>query len=148
MLPPTALSRSVDSKLAPPTPLGVTPKSPGFSSNVPTNVSVDVLAKWPETVAMMISNSTSPETSAALTAIGDQLGANHWIEAAHVWYGLTPPLWLNCGLLHTRFQLFIVSADLPVWWTRILHDPFGSCWVCQPGYHPDLQQGSRFHDPF
>ena len=89
MLPPAPLSRVVDNKLAPPplTPLGVTPTSPHFPTSVPTNVPVEVLAKWAETVAMMISNSAPPETSAALTALGDHLSANQWIEAAHVWYG-------------------------------------------------------------
>jgi len=61
--------------------------SPNFPDNVATNVPAEVLAKWAETVAMMISNSASPETSAALTALGDHLSANQWIEAAHAWYG-------------------------------------------------------------
>ena len=92
MLPPALLSRAVDNKLAPPppTPLGVTPISPHFPGNVPANVPVEVLAKWAETVAMMISNPASPETSAALTALGDHLSANHWTEAAHVWYESLP----------------------------------------------------------
>lgn len=91
MLPPAPLSRVVDNKLAPPplTPLGVTPTSPHFPTSVPTNVPVEVLAKWAETVAMMISNPASPETSAALTALGDHLSANQWIEAAHAWYDLS-----------------------------------------------------------
>ena len=88
MLPLPSLLRTADNKLAPPpAPLGVTPTSPNFPSNVAMNVPAEVLAKWAETVAMMISNSVSPETSAALTALGDHLSANQWIEAAHVWYG-------------------------------------------------------------
>lgn len=88
MLPPASLSRTVDKLVPPlPPPLGVTPISPNFPGNGPTNVPVEVLAKWSETVAMMISNSIPPETSTALTAIGDHLSANQWIEAAHVWYG-------------------------------------------------------------
>jgi hypothetical protein len=91
MFPPATLSRAVDNKLGPPppTPLGITPLSPNFPGNVAANIPAEVLAKWPETVAMMISNSTSPETSSALTTLGDHLGANQWIEAAHVWYGST-----------------------------------------------------------
>jgi hypothetical protein len=90
MLPPPSLFRKADSKLAPPpAPVGVTPISPNFPGNVATNVPAEVLAKWAETVAMMISNSASPETSAALTALGDHLSANQWIEAAHVWYEST-----------------------------------------------------------
>lgn len=92
MLPPPSLSRVVDNKLAPPPPIpiGVTPTSPHFTGNASANVPVEVLAKWAETVAMMISNPVSPETSAALTALGDHLSVNHWIEAAHAWYGPTP----------------------------------------------------------
>ena len=87
MLPPPSLLRAVDNKLAPPpAPPGVTPISPNFPGNVATNVPAEVLARWAETVAMMISSSASPETSAALTALGDHLSANQWIEAAHAWY--------------------------------------------------------------
>jgi len=91
MLPPAPLSRVVDNKLAPPpsTPLGVTPTSPHFAVNLPTNVPAEVLARWAETVAMMLSNPASPETPAALTALGDHLSANQWTEAAHTWYRFT-----------------------------------------------------------
>lgn len=128
MLPPAPLTRAVDGKLAPPPPpLGVTPVSPTFPAS--TNIPVEVLAKWSETVAMMISNSTSPETSTALTAIGDHLSANQWTEAAHVWYAST-----SCPHPHQEssnmcFQLSFISADFPAWWPRISRDPFGPCWV-------------------
>jgi COPII coat assembly protein SEC16 len=53
---------------------------------MPPNVPPDVLSKWTETVAMMISSPMSVDTSSALTALGDQLASNQWIEAAHAWY--------------------------------------------------------------
>ena len=45
------------------------------------------LSKWAETVAMMISSpfTPSPEMNNAFLALGDQLMANDWIEAAHAW---------------------------------------------------------------
>ena len=88
MLPPAPLSRPADNKLThpPPTPLGTTPMSSSFPGNAPANIPAEVLAKWPETVAMMMHNLTSSETSSALSAIGDHLSANQWIEAAHIWY--------------------------------------------------------------
>lgn len=56
---------------------------PAFqTSPVPT----ETLSQWAETVAMMISSPMSTETSSALTALGDQLAANGWFEAAHSWY--------------------------------------------------------------
>lgn len=64
----------------------ITPMSPNFPAPaVAGNIPPDVLAKWQETVAMMISNPLSPDTSSALTALGDYLITNQWIEAAHAW---------------------------------------------------------------
>lgn len=48
------------------------------------NLSQSVLEKWQETVAMIIANRTVGD-SAALTALGDALLANGWLDAAHVW---------------------------------------------------------------
>jgi len=132
MLPPAPLSRVVDNKLAPPpsTPLGVTPTSPHFAANLPTNVPVEVLARWAETVAMMISNPASPETSAALTALGDHLSANQWIEAAHAWYGFTLHIHPHYRYLHVHFQLLAVPTDISVRWSRVFYDPLGPRGVC------------------
>ena len=112
MLPPAQLSRTVDNKLAPPPPpsLALTPISPNFPGIVPANLPVEVLAKWSETVTMMISNSTSPETSTALTAIGDHLSANQWIEAAHVWYISTSCLHLILNV-QTRVFSYLLSPQ-------------------------------------
>jgi hypothetical protein len=66
----------------------VTPLSPNFTSLQPVlNISPEKLSKWAETVAMMTSSpfTSSPEMNGALVALGDQLMANNWIEAAHVW---------------------------------------------------------------
>ncbi len=42
--------------------------------------------KWAEIVAMMISSTITTDTSSALTALGDQLLVNQYVEAAHVWF--------------------------------------------------------------
>ena len=135
MLPPASLSQAVENMLAPPppTPLGVTPISPNFPGNVPTNVPPEVLASWPETVAMMISDSASPET-AALTALGDHLIANKWIEAAHVWYGVT------LAFTYVR-TLICVSAiycphRLPSLVDLDPHRPVSSSWDLQAPQSP------------
>jgi hypothetical protein len=49
-----------------------------------SNLSESVLEKWQETAAMIIANRTLGD-SAALTALGDALMANGWLDAAHVW---------------------------------------------------------------
>lgn len=65
----------------------ISPLSPNFPGAAPSAViSADVLSKWAETAAMIISNPMTPEASSALTALGDQLQANGWYEAAHIWY--------------------------------------------------------------
>ncbi len=84
---PKSLAKSSES-LQPPLPsLMTTPISPNFHKLSPTSaVSPEALAKWPETAATIVSNSNSGDHAPTLTALGDFLVANGWIEAAHVWY--------------------------------------------------------------
>lgn len=64
-----------------------TPRTPNFSIPVAgAKIPTESLAKWAEIVAMMISSPLTNDASAALTALGDQLLANGWLEAAHAWY--------------------------------------------------------------
>lgn len=73
--------------VAPPTLTTVTPISAAFQQVVqPVTLPQDTLAKWPTTAAMIISGSLPTDCSAALTALGDHLALNNWIEAAHAWY--------------------------------------------------------------
>lgn len=125
MLPPAPLSRTADNKLThpPPTPLGTTPMSSSFPGNAPTNIPVEVLAKWPETVAMMIHNSTSSETSSALSAIGDHLSANQWIEAAHICYLLSPQTSQLGGLGTPTTRLVLVGSANPAVSPTFSKDP-------------------------
>lgn len=65
----------------------MTPRTPNFGlPTVATSIPIESLSQWAEAAAMMVSSPLSPETSAALTALGDQLVANHMYEAAHIWY--------------------------------------------------------------
>ena len=64
-----------------------TPMSANFPPALPSlQLPKDILAKWKETVGMILSGTLTTESSSALTALGDQLAANNWVEAAHVWY--------------------------------------------------------------
>ncbi len=69
--------------------LSITPVSPNFPVTQPLNISQEVLATWAQTASMIMSNPSTPESSQALTALGDQLAAHHWTEAAHAWYMLS-----------------------------------------------------------
>ncbi len=64
--------------------------SPNFPKVIQMSpIPTEILSKWTETVAMMITSPLSMETSSALTTLGDQLAANKWVEAAHSWYVLS-----------------------------------------------------------
>ncbi|KAL0946874.1 hypothetical protein HGRIS_013040 [Hohenbuehelia grisea] len=86
--PPNSLSKP-SNLLMVPTPQH-TPKSPNFSSLPLSPLPEETCAQWTETLAMMLSSPMTKEASAAVTALGDQLAASHWIEAAHVCYLLSP----------------------------------------------------------
>ncbi|EIW59984.1 uncharacterized protein TRAVEDRAFT_45241 [Trametes versicolor FP-101664 SS1] len=73
-----------------PPQLSITPMTPSFPVVQVLNVPQEVLANWAKTAAMMLSNPLTPDTSSALTALGDQLSAHQWVEAAHVCYMLSP----------------------------------------------------------
>lgn len=83
LVTPNLLQRGFGRLLAP----SITPRTPNFASVQPPSTSVppESLAKWAETAAMVMSSPLTTETSAALTALGDQLLANDWVEAAHAW---------------------------------------------------------------
>jgi hypothetical protein len=87
LLSPNQLSRGTGA-LQLPTPAisHITPMSPNFPPpTITANIPVESLTKWPETAAVMVSSPMVPDTSAALTALGDYLVSNGWVEAAHAW---------------------------------------------------------------
>ncbi|KAL1744041.1 Sec23-binding domain of Sec16-domain-containing protein [Schizophyllum fasciatum] len=90
MVPPNLLAQAAVTGLPPPSN-GATPMAPNFSLPAgSSHICEDALAKWADTLAMMYSSSMSPDVSAAITAFGDQLQLNGWVEAAHACYLLSP----------------------------------------------------------
>lgn len=92
LLPPNLLTKQLGQTLqagplqVPAVP-HLTPMSPNFPQLEKTaKVPAEALAKWPETAAMLASSPMAPDSSAALTALGDYLISNNWVEAAHAWY--------------------------------------------------------------
>lgn len=89
LLPPKSLTQhtqlNTHSLQVPPPLPSITPLSPNFPSINPMSLPPEILAQWANTAAMIISHPLSADSSAALTSLGDQLAANHWIEAAHIW---------------------------------------------------------------
>ncbi|KAJ7582686.1 Sec23-binding domain of Sec16-domain-containing protein [Mycena floridula] len=92
----------------------VTPMTPNFAgSATATTVPVETLSKWTEMVAMMTSGTPGPETSAALTALGDQLAVHQWIEAAHVCYLLSPQTSLIGGIGQPNARIILLGSPSP-----------------------------------
>ncbi|KAL1728714.1 Sec23-binding domain of Sec16-domain-containing protein [Schizophyllum commune] len=90
MVPPNLLAQAAVTGLPPPSN-GATPMAPNFSLPAgSSHISEEALAKWADTLAMMYSSNMSPDVSAAITAFGDQLQLNGWVEAAHACYLLSP----------------------------------------------------------
>ncbi|KAL4265213.1 Protein transport protein sec16 [Pleurotus pulmonarius] len=105
------------------TQLTPTPLTPNFSSPIPTTpIPSDTLASWPETIAMMLTNPLTPEISAALTALGDQLAANQWIEAAHVCYLLAPQTSPIGGVGNPSARVVLLGSRSPQTWPGFTRD--------------------------
>ncbi|CAA7271684.1 unnamed protein product [Cyclocybe aegerita] len=89
----------------------VTPRTPNFAAIQPQpTIPPEALDKWAETVAMMISSPLTPEGSSALTALGDQLLANNWVDAAHACYLLSPQTSLIGGFGAPAIRLALVGS--------------------------------------
>lgn len=64
----------------------ITPMSPHFpAATAAAGIPTESLSKWPEAAASMIMSPMTPDTSSALTALGDYLISNGWVEGAHAW---------------------------------------------------------------
>lgn len=82
------------------------PHSPTSQERQPLPPST--LAKWQETVGMIVANRTAGD-SAALTSLGDALAANGWTDAAHVWY-VCRAAWLLMGA-NLRLRSYLLSPQ-------------------------------------
>jgi hypothetical protein len=80
-LPPRSLSSQAQAQLLPPAPIGA-PQQHRFDDQ--SQLPPSTLASWRDTVGMIVANRTAGD-SAALTALGDALASNGWIQASHVW---------------------------------------------------------------
>ncbi|GLB34938.1 putative involved in the initiation of assembly of the COPII coat required for the formation of transport vesicles from the endoplasmic reticulum (ER) and the selection of cargo molecules [Lyophyllum shimeji] len=123
LVPQNLLTR-VNGRLQPQLPPHLTPRTPNFAAMpVPTaNLPLEILSKWAETAAMMLSSSMSQETSSALTALGDYLAANQLFEAAHVCYLLAPQTSPLGGICHPSARIIVVGSRNPQTWPGFAKD--------------------------
>ncbi|KAH7871832.1 Sec23-binding domain of Sec16-domain-containing protein [Lentinula edodes] len=123
LVPKTSLSNPAAVLLAPMT-VSATPMTPNFSVPMPAaNIPAESLSKWAEIVAMMLSSTVNAETSATMTALGDQLAGNGWTEAAHVCYLLSPQTSTVAGSQHPSARIVLLGARNPHLSSNFLSDP-------------------------
>ncbi|KJA27196.1 hypothetical protein HYPSUDRAFT_75121 [Hypholoma sublateritium FD-334 SS-4] len=123
MAPLSLLQRGLGRFQSPMIP-AVTPRTPNFAPIQPANMGPTIppasLGKWAETAAMILCSPLTAEASAALTALGDQLLANNWVEAGHVCYLLSPQTSLIGGLGSQAAKITLVGSKNPA---NVMKDP-------------------------
>ncbi|KAL0089784.1 Sec23-binding domain of Sec16-domain-containing protein [Phycomyces blakesleeanus] len=82
----------------------------GATPTTPSPVSVDQLRQWRETLLLILANRT-PRDVEAITALGDILKAQGWIEAAHFCYVVSPQSSLHSGIDAPHVRFTILGAD-------------------------------------
>ncbi|KAJ7063353.1 Sec23-binding domain of Sec16-domain-containing protein [Mycena amicta] len=122
MVPQNLLSRATG-RLQLPTAPHKTPLTPNFAAPaVANNIPSESLALWPETAAMILSSTMTTDTSSALTALGDQLLAHQWVEAAHACYLLSPQTSPLGGLGNPAARIVLLGSKSPQIWPSFYKD--------------------------
>ncbi|KAJ7235468.1 Sec23-binding domain of Sec16-domain-containing protein [Mycena haematopus] len=124
LVPQNLLSRATGrlQQLQPPTS-HMTPMTPNFAAPaLANNIPAQSLAEWADTAAMMLSNPMTPDTSAALTALGDQLLSHQWVEAAHACYLLSSQTSLVGGIGNPSARIVLLGSRSPQVWPSFYKD--------------------------
>ncbi|KAH8833595.1 Sec23-binding domain of Sec16-domain-containing protein [Flagelloscypha sp. PMI_526] len=124
LVPPNLLARQ-GQMIPKPTVSHLTPMTPNFAAPIATaTIPDESLSKWNETLAMMYSTPLTPETSAAITALGDQLLSNGWVEAAHACYLLAPQTSVMSGLGNPSARVILYGSPSPQVSPNFGQEPF------------------------
>ncbi|KAJ3551642.1 hypothetical protein NP233_g13043 [Leucocoprinus birnbaumii] len=101
-----------------------TPRTPNFALPAAgVKIPNESLSKWAETVAMLLVSPLTPDASAALTALGDQLMTNGWLEAAHVCFLLSPQTSPVGGLGNPAARIVLLGSKSPSNSPSFFRDP-------------------------
>ncbi|KAF7294895.1 Protein transport protein sec16 [Mycena indigotica] len=123
MVPQNLLSRAAGRLQLPTAAPHKTPLTPNFAAPATANnIPTESLASWAETAAMLLSSPMTSDTSAALTALGDQLLAHQWVEAAHACYLLSPQTSPLGGLGNATARVVLLGSKSPQIWTSFYKD--------------------------
>ncbi|PCH38075.1 hypothetical protein WOLCODRAFT_161281 [Wolfiporia cocos MD-104 SS10] len=113
LLPPKPLIQTQTLQLPSTSVNSTTPMSASFPAPAePLSIPIDALGRWADTVAMIYTSPMTLEISSTLTALGDQLAANHWYEAAHTCYLLSPQT-SPMGGIGSSSRIILVGSHSP-----------------------------------
>ncbi|KAF7976320.1 hypothetical protein HWV62_7038 [Athelia sp. TMB] len=123
--PPSQLSKGIGGLQVPaPAMTHITPMSPHFpAATAAAGIPTESLSKWPEAAAAMIMSPMTPDTSSALTALGDYLISNGWVEGAHACYLLSPITSPMGGVSAPSVRVVLVGSRSPHNWPNFHKDP-------------------------
>ncbi|KAI7864453.1 Sec23-binding domain of Sec16-domain-containing protein, partial [Spinellus fusiger] len=82
----------------------------GGAPNTTLPIGLEKLKQWQETLLLILANRT-PRDYEAITALGDLLKAQRWIEAAHICYILSPQSSLHSGIDAPHVRLTLLGTD-------------------------------------
>ncbi|KAJ6496726.1 Sec23-binding domain of Sec16-domain-containing protein [Mycena vitilis] len=123
LVPQNLLSRATGRLQLQPPVSHMTPMTPNFAAPaLANNIPVQSLGDWADTAAMMLSNPMTSDTSAALTALGDQLLSHQWVEAAHACYLLSPQTSPVGGIGNTSARIVLLGSRSPQVWPSFYKD--------------------------
>nr|GAT53207.1 copII vesicle coat protein [Mycena chlorophos] len=123
MVPQNLLARATGRLQLPSSSSHKTPLTPNFAAPAVANtIPTESLATWAETAAMMLSSPMTTDTSSALTALGDQLLAHQWVEAAHACYLLSPQTSPLGGLGNANARIVLLGSKSPSVWASFYKD--------------------------
>ncbi|KAL0581708.1 hypothetical protein V5O48_000290 [Marasmius crinis-equi] len=126
-----------------------TPMTPNFAAPAPAaNIPQESLAKWAEMVAMVICGAMTPESSSALTALGDQLSGNGWVEAGHVCYLLSPQTSPIAGMGNASARIVLLGAPNPHTSTKYIRDTDPIIFSEILEFALGLHTPAKGHEPF
>ncbi|KAJ7452366.1 Sec23-binding domain of Sec16-domain-containing protein [Mycena galericulata] len=122
LVPQNLLSRATG-RLQLPSVAHMTPMTPNFAAPaLANNIPAESLAAWADTAAMMLSSPMTADTSASLTALGDQLLSHQWVEAAHACYLLSPQTSPVGGIGNPTARIVLLGSRSPQVWPSFYKD--------------------------
>ncbi|KAL4067649.1 Sec23-binding domain of Sec16-domain-containing protein [Scleroderma citrinum] len=111
LVPMNLLSRAIGMQVPGPALPNITPLSANFPPAMAAQVPSESLSKWSDIVASVLTNTSNPEWSNALTSLGDCLLSHRHVEAAHICYILSPQTSIVGGVGSPSARIILLGSQ-------------------------------------